>query len=208
MVLVNISDKQTPGVPRQSNALRAGLLPSRLTGAWVGNRRFAFKINVPRLTLRDEPLVTEQQRGTFAKPGLELRVEGEGVEQGPSLRRVVFRAIEDGPPAPPGARYNFSQSLARIAVRDNLDGIKARGLQSIEKSFNVPLPRGNRISEDRVSGDRSEGQEDPAQLFDGDKSLLGLAHEARSGRLVWHEGRFAVRRRQLPAAEQLHNNSL
>jgi len=132
-VLVNISDKQKPGVHRRSNALRAGLLPTRLTevlepGAWVGNRSFAFKINVPRLTLRDEPLVTEQQCGTFAKPGLELRIEGEGVEQGPSLRGVVFRAIEDGPPAAPGARDNFRQSLARIAVRDNLNGMKACGL--------------------------------------------------------------------------------
>jgi hypothetical protein len=97
-------------------------------GTWVGNRRSAFKVNVPSPALRDEPLVTEQQGGAFAKPWLEFRVEGEGVEQGPSLRRVVFRAIEDWPPAAPRGRDNFKQALARIAVRDNLNGIKARCL--------------------------------------------------------------------------------
>jgi len=97
-------------------------------GAWVGNRGSAFKIDVPPLTLREEPLVTEQQRGTLAEPGLELRVEGEGVEEGSSLRRVVFRAIEDWPPAAARGRDNFPQTLARIAVRDDLNGVEARRL--------------------------------------------------------------------------------
>ena len=133
MVLVHISNKAKPRVPRRSVTFCAGLLPSRLTemlepGAWVGNRGSAFKIDVPPLTLHDEPLVTEQQRGTLAEPGLELRVEGEGVEEGPSLRRVVFRTIEDWPPAAPRGRDNFAQTLTRIAVRDDLDGVEARRL--------------------------------------------------------------------------------
>ena len=64
----------------------AGLLPSGLTemqepGARIGNGRVPFKTNEPRLALRDEPLVAEQKGSTFAKPGLELRVEGEGVKK-------------------------------------------------------------------------------------------------------------------------------
>jgi len=101
-------------------------LPEALEpGAWVGHRGSAFKINVPPLTLRDEPLVAEQQRGTLAEPRLELRVEGEGVEEGPGLRRVVFRAIEGWPPAAARGRDNFGQTLARIAVRDDLNGVEA-----------------------------------------------------------------------------------
>src|SRR5271157_4852867 len=90
-------------------------------GAWVINRESAFKIDVPLLTPRHKALVAEQQRGAQAKPGLELGIEGEGIEEGPSLRRVVFSAIEDGPPAAPRARDNLRQTFAGIAGRDNIN---------------------------------------------------------------------------------------
>ena len=70
-------------------------------GLGVGDGGSAFQVHKARLTLRDEPLVPQHDRRALAEPRLEFRVEGKRIQQGARFRRVLFRAIEDGPPASP-----------------------------------------------------------------------------------------------------------
>src|SRR5208283_4603757 len=129
-----------------------------------------------------EPLVAEQQRGAPAKPRLELRIEGKWIKQGPSLRRVVLRSIEDGPPPPLRRENDLRQAFARIAGGNDFHGVKALRFQPVQKRLDILLAGENRISQNGVSGNRPEGQEDPAQVGHGNKSIRVFGHIARSTR--------------------------
>src|SRR5581483_1627199 len=110
----------------------SGLAEMLESGARVCDGGLTFSIDEPRLAARHQTLMSEQDGGALAEPRLELGIESEGIEDRAWLRRVVFGAVEHGPPTSSRRCDNLHQPLARVTMRDHLNSVESAGLETIE----------------------------------------------------------------------------